>query len=42
MGLNQKLKSENVWFAIYKLELLKRITDGSLGAESPATEGYEQ
>ena len=28
-------------YALSKLELLKRITDGNLGAESPADGGYE-
>ena len=35
------MKTSDLRYAFSNLELLKRITDGSLGAESPAAEGYE-
>ena len=35
------MKTSDLRYALRKLELLKRITDWSLGAESPAAEGYE-
>ena len=35
------MKTSDLRYALSKLELLKRITDGSLGAESPAAGGYE-
>ena len=35
------MKTSDLRYALSKLELLKRITDASLGAESPAAGGYE-
>ena len=39
--LELKVKTSDLRYALSKLELLKRITDWSLGAESPAAGGYE-
>ena len=35
------MKTSDLRYALSKLELLKRITAGSLGAESPPAGGYE-
>ena len=35
------MKTSDLRYALSNLDLLKRITDGSLGAGSPAAGGYE-